>query len=44
MKRLKRRTAITIILAAALAAGVLYFCVQLIRNGSDWVGFFGTAF
>lgn len=44
MKRLKRRTAITIILAAALAVGVLYFCTQLVRKGSDWVGFFGTAF
>ena len=44
MKRLRRRTIIALILAGVLAAGVLFFCVQLLRNGSDWVGFFGTRY
>lgn len=44
MKRLRRRTIIAFLLALVLAAGVLFFCVQLVRNGSDWVGFFGTRY
>lgn len=44
MKRLRGRTLITLILAAALAVGILFFCVQLGRKGSDWVGFFGTTY
>lgn len=44
MKLLKRRTAITLLLAAALAAGVLLFCVRLFRDGADWVGFYATSF
>ena len=31
-------------LAGALAAGVLFFCFQLIGKGNDWVGFFGTRY
>ena len=30
------------LLAGALAAGVLFFCFQLIGKGNDWVGFFRT--
>ena len=44
MKRLRRRTMIALILAGILAVGVLFFCFQLLRNGSDWVGFFGTRY
>lgn len=44
MKRLNRRTAITLVLVAGLLAGMVFFCVQLFRNGSDWVGFFGTTY
>lgn len=44
MKRLRRRTMIALLLSGVLAAGVLFFCVQLVRNGSDWVGFFGTRY
>lgn len=44
MKRLRRRTAIALLLAGALAVGVIFFCIQLVRNGNDWVGFFGTRF
>jgi peptidoglycan glycosyltransferase len=44
MKRLRRRTAITLILTAALFAGMVYFCVQLVTKGSSWVGFFGTTY
>ena len=44
MKRLRRRTVISLLLAGALAFGLLFFCVQLVRNGNDWVGFFGTRF
>ena len=35
MKRLRGRTAITMILAAALAVGILYFCIQLFTKGND---------
>lgn len=44
MKRLRRRTIIALVLAGALAAGVLFFCFQLIGKGNDWVGFFGTRY
>lgn len=44
MKRLNRRTAITMVLVGGLLAGLIFFCVQLVRNGSDWVGFFGTTY
>ena len=44
MKRLRRRTMIALILAGVLAVGVLFFCFQLLRNGNDWVGFFGTRY
>ena len=44
MKRLNRRTAITLVLVAGFLAGVLFFCVQLFRSGNDWVGFFGTTY
>ena len=44
MKRLRGRTAITLILTAALAAGVILFCVRLIAHGGEWVGFFGTTY
>lgn len=44
MKRLRRRTLITLLLTAALAAGLIYFCVQLIQKGDNWVGFFGTTY
>ena len=44
MKRLNRRTAITLVLVAGLLAGLVFFCVQLFRNGNDWVGFFGTTY
>ena len=44
MKRLNRRTAITLVLVAGFLAGILFFCVQLFRNGNDWVGFFGTTY
>ncbi len=44
MKRLRRRTVISLLLAGALAFGLIFFCVQLVRNGNDWVGFFGTRF
>ncbi|MBP3319758.1 MAG: penicillin-binding protein [Ruminiclostridium sp.] len=44
MKRLNRRTAITLVLVGGLLAGLIFFCVQLVRNGSDWVGFFGTTY
>lgn len=44
MKRLRGRTAITMVLAAALAVGLLYFCFQFFTKGSDWVGFFGTTY
>ena len=44
MTRLRRRTIIALVLAGALAAGVLFFCFQLIGKGNDWVGFFGTRY
>lgn len=44
MKRLNRRTAITLVLVGGLLAGLIFFCIQLVRNGSDWVGFFGTTY
>ena len=44
MRRLRRRTIIALVLAGALAAGVLFFCFQLIGKGNDWVGFFGTRY
>ena len=44
MKRLNRRTAITLVLVAGFLAGIVFFCVQLFRNGNDWVGFFGTTY
>ena len=44
MKRLQSRTIITLILTAALAAGVILFCVRLIAHGAEWVGFFGTTY
>ncbi|HIY32642.1 penicillin-binding transpeptidase domain-containing protein [Evtepia sp.] len=44
MKRLKRRTIIALILAAALAAGMLFFLLQLALKGSDWVGFFAAQY
>ena len=44
MKRLRRRTIIALVLDGALAAGVLFFCFQLIGKGNDWVGFFGTRY
>ena len=44
MKRLRGRTLITLILAAALAAGVILFCVRLVCHGGEWVGFFGTTY
>lgn len=44
MKRLRRRTLISILLAMVLAVGVAFFCIKLVRNGDDWVGFFGTKY
>ena len=44
MKRLRSRTLITLILTAALAAGMILFCVRLVAHGSEWVGFFGTTY
>ena len=44
MKRLRGRTLITLILAGLLAVGLIYFCVQLVMKGSDWVGFFGSTY
>lgn len=45
MKRLRRRDRpLPLLLAGALAVGVIFFCIQLVRNGNDWVGFFGTRF
>ena len=44
MKRLRSRTLITLILTAALAAGMILFCVRLIAHGSEWVGFFGATY
>ena len=44
MKRLRGRTLITLLLAAGLAAGLVFFCVCLVRDGSSWVGFFGTTY
>lgn len=44
MKRLRGRTIITLVLTAALGLGVLLFCVRLVRNGGQWVGFFGTTY
>ena len=44
MKRLKGRTLITLILVAAMVAGMVLFCVRLFRDGDDWVGFFGTTY
>ena len=44
MKRLRGRSLIVVILAAALAAGVILFCVRLVRHGGEWVGFFGTTY
>lgn len=44
MKRLRRRTLISVLLALVLAAGVAFFCGKLVRNGNDWVGFFGTKY
>lgn len=44
MKRLRGRTVITLILTALLAAGVILFCVRLVRHGGEWVGFFGTTY
>ncbi len=44
MKRLRGRTAITLILTALLAAGVIFFCVRLFLHGGEWVGFFGTTY
>ena len=35
MKRLRRRTIIALVLAGALAAGVLFFCFQLIGKGNQ---------
>ena len=37
MKRLNRRVAITLVLVAGLLTGMVFFCVQLFRNGNDWV-------
>ena len=44
MKRLRGRMAITLLLAAALAAGLILFCVRLVNHGGEWVGFFGTTY
>lgn len=44
MKRLRGRTILTVLLTLAFAAGVLLFCVRLVRHGGDWVGFFGTTY
>ena len=44
MKRLRGRTAITLLLTAALAAGLVLFCVRLVAHGGEWVGFFGTTY
>ena len=32
MKRLRRRTLISILLAMVLAVGVAFFCIKLVRN------------
>lgn len=44
MKRLKRRTIIALVLAAAFAAGMVFFLVQWLWKGDEWVGFFGSQY
>ena len=44
MKRLHRRTMITLVLTLAFAVGVIFFCTRLFTRGGEWVGFFGSAY
>lgn len=44
MKRLRRRTIIALLLALVLFGGLVLFCGKLVRDGEDWVGFFGARF
>lgn len=44
MKRLQRRTLITILIAGVMLGGLVYFSFRLITKGGDWVGFFGNTY
>ena len=44
MKRLHRRTMITLLLTLGFTAGVVFFCVRLFQQGENWVGYFGSTY
>lgn len=41
MKQVRRRSVILLLIAAFLAGGLLWFLGSWLKNGRDWVGFFG---